>query len=235
MTYDNAGNITSDQRFRNLIYGYDANGRQNFSAAANGSGPVTAIFDGAGQRVANKAGGVLSIMVYDAGGKLVAEYGATAPSTANLQYVTADYQGSTRVVTNSSGAIVNRRDYLPFGEEIGATVGSRTTDKGLLSGSHRRGFASLWLLTRQFSKLADAGERGRIRNRDRLVLRRSLLSPVTQARGVVSSGTSGLQSLAKGYHSAACVRRLNRETLPSRKRGSSRRTTAKGPTARRTA
>jgi hypothetical protein len=88
VTYDGAGDITADPRFRNLIYGYDANGRQNYAAAANGSGPVTAVFDGAGQRVANKAGGVLTIMVYDASGKLVAEYGATAlTTTANLQYV----------------------------------------------------------------------------------------------------------------------------------------------------
>jgi RHS repeat-associated protein len=134
VTYDDAGNITADPRFRNLRYGYDADGRQNYAAEASGSGPVTAVFDGAGQRVANKAGGVVTIMVYDAAGKLVAEYGATAPTTANLQYVTADYQGSTRVVTNSSGAIANRRDYLPFGEEIGATVGSRTPGKGFGSG-----------------------------------------------------------------------------------------------------
>lgn len=130
VTYDAAGNITADPRFRNLIYGYDANGRQNYAAAANGSGPVTAVFDGAGQRVANKAGGAMNVMVYDFSGKLVAEYGTTAPTTSNLQYVTADYQGSTRVVTDSSGVVANRRDYLPFGEEIGATVGSRTSNKG---------------------------------------------------------------------------------------------------------
>lgn len=138
VTYDSAGNITADPRFRNLTYGYDANGRQNYAAQENGNSPVTAVFDGAGQRVAKKAGGVLTIMVYDAGGKLVAEYGASAPGTANLQYVTADYQGSTRVVTNSSGAIANRRDYLPFGEEIGATVGSRTPAKGFGSGDMAR-------------------------------------------------------------------------------------------------
>lgn len=77
-------------------------------------------------------------MVYDTGGKLVAEYGASAPTTTNLQYVTSDYQNSTRVVTNSSGAIANRRDYLPFGEEIGATVGSRTTGQGFGLGDNVR-------------------------------------------------------------------------------------------------
>ncbi|MEO7507141.1 MAG: hypothetical protein ABIZ95_07900 [Pyrinomonadaceae bacterium] len=84
-TYDAAGNITADPRFRNLLYGYDANGRQNYTAQANGSSPTTAIFDGAGQRVAEKAAGGLSIMVYDAAGKLAAEYAqVTPPTTANI-------------------------------------------------------------------------------------------------------------------------------------------------------
>jgi hypothetical protein len=83
--------------FRNLLYGYDANGRQNYTAQANGSSPEVAIFDGAGQRVAVRSAGGYNIMVYDAGGKLVAEYAQlTPPSTANIQYVTANYQGSTK-------------------------------------------------------------------------------------------------------------------------------------------
>ena len=38
-----------------MLFGYDANGRQNYSAQLNGSAPATAIFDGAGQRVADKS------------------------------------------------------------------------------------------------------------------------------------------------------------------------------------
>jgi RHS repeat-associated protein len=34
------------------------------------------------------------------------------------------------VVTNSSAGVVSRRDYKPFGEEIGAGIGSRTTAMG---------------------------------------------------------------------------------------------------------
>jgi hypothetical protein len=55
VSYDAAGNITSDAKFRNMLFGYDANGRQNRSAQLNGSAPATAIFDGAGQRVADKS------------------------------------------------------------------------------------------------------------------------------------------------------------------------------------
>jgi hypothetical protein len=97
VTYDAAGNITADPRFRNLLYGYDANGRQNYTAQANGSSPEIAIFDGAGQRVAVRSADGFNIMVYDAGGKLAAEYAqVTPPSTANIQYVTANYQGSPK-------------------------------------------------------------------------------------------------------------------------------------------
>jgi hypothetical protein len=128
--YDAAGNATSDAKFRNMLFGYDANGRQNYSAQLNGSGPVTAIFDGAGQRVATKTGDYLSVSVYDAGGKLAAEYAqTTAPTTANVDYITPNYQGSTAVVADNAGAVKSRHDYLPFGEEIAAGVGSRTTGK----------------------------------------------------------------------------------------------------------
>jgi hypothetical protein len=34
-----------------------------------------------------------------------------------------DIQGTTRVVTNGSGTVVARHDYLPFGEEVGSNIG----------------------------------------------------------------------------------------------------------------
>jgi RHS repeat-associated protein len=130
VAYDEAGNIIADPRFRDMIYGYDANGRQDYSAQANGSSPVTVIFDGAGQKVATKASGYLSVSVYDAGGKLAAEYSQfAAPTTANVDFITPNYQGSTAVVTDNSGTVKSRHDYLPFGEELAAGVGSRTTGK----------------------------------------------------------------------------------------------------------
>jgi RHS repeat-associated protein len=38
-----------------------------------------------------------------------------------------DHQGSTRAVLNGSGNVVARHDYLPFGEELWAGVGMRTS------------------------------------------------------------------------------------------------------------
>src|SRR6266705_2221334 len=50
-----------------------------------------------------------------------------------INYVLSDIQGSTRAVMNNNGsssAIIARHDYLPFGEEIGAGLGLRTTSQG---------------------------------------------------------------------------------------------------------
>jgi RHS repeat-associated protein len=59
---------------------------------------------------------------------------STGTSTsANLKYILTDAQGSTRAVMNNSGSgtstIVARHDYLPFGEEIWAGVGLRTSSQ----------------------------------------------------------------------------------------------------------
>src|SRR6185503_4860972 len=43
---------------------------------------------------------------------------------------TPDHLGSPRVVTNSSAGVISRHDYMPFGEELGAGVGGRTTGMG---------------------------------------------------------------------------------------------------------
>jgi YD repeat-containing protein len=67
-----------DSKFRGRQYNYDANNRQRWSALVDGTGAATSVYDGAGQRVATIADGTTSIMVYDAMGKLVAEYGTAS-------------------------------------------------------------------------------------------------------------------------------------------------------------
>src|SRR5262249_294663 len=41
--------------------------------------------------------------------------------------------GTARVITDSSGSVVSRHDYCPFGEELGAGTGGRTTGMGYSS------------------------------------------------------------------------------------------------------
>jgi RHS repeat-associated protein len=46
------------------------------------------------------------------------------------RYTTSDHLGTPRVVTDTAGNVVSRHDYQPFGEELGAGVGSRMTSQG---------------------------------------------------------------------------------------------------------
>ena len=138
VSYDDAGNILTDQKFRQLKFQYDANNRQKQSSNLDDTGAVVSVFDAGGQRVATQVNGSLTnVLVYDAGGKLVAEYGSSAAS-GGTQYLFSDHQGSTRAVTNSSGAVISRHDYLPFGEELNAGVGLRSANQGYSAGDNTR-------------------------------------------------------------------------------------------------
>jgi RHS repeat-associated protein len=65
--------------------------------------------------------------VYNVLGQLVAEYSQQGPQgTGGTLYLTSDHLGSTRVVTDQGKAIKGRHDYLPFGEEIPASLGRST-------------------------------------------------------------------------------------------------------------
>lgn len=123
--YDAAGNLTADAAGR--TYAYDAENRQtSFNAGA-----ATYSYDAGGKRVKKVVGGVTTIYVYNLAGQLVAEYtNSNQQSTAGTSYLTSDHQGSPRVITGANGAVKARHDYLPFGEEITALVGGRTTGQG---------------------------------------------------------------------------------------------------------
>ena len=93
--------------------------------------------------------------MYGMGGELLAEYAANAaPSTikkeygyrngvllvtgqknagnANMEWLVTDQLGTPRMVIDKTGSLaaVSRHDYLPFGEELFAGTGGRTTTQG---------------------------------------------------------------------------------------------------------
>lgn len=61
---------------------------------------------------------------------LVTSIEPTAVNSNGTRYVMSDHLGSPRVVTNSSGGVISRHDYMPFGEELGSGVGGRTIGMG---------------------------------------------------------------------------------------------------------
>ncbi|HXM51037.1 MAG TPA: RHS repeat-associated core domain-containing protein [Pyrinomonadaceae bacterium] len=152
--YDSAGNLTNDSIHS---YGFDA---ENKITTVDGVSGVYG-YDGDGNRVRkNLALGEQVRMVYS-GGQLIAEYDistgslkkeyvygakgliATIDPSAGTSYMTSDHLGTPRVVTNSSGSVMSRHDYLPFGEEIGVTIGGRTSGMGYgVADSERQKFTS---------------------------------------------------------------------------------------------
>ncbi|HKV37219.1 MAG TPA: RHS repeat-associated core domain-containing protein [Pyrinomonadaceae bacterium] len=128
-TYDAAGNVTNDSKFRNRKFQYDANNRQKQSRNLDDTGAVDSIFDANGQRVATQiAGSLTNVQVYDAMGKLLAEYSLTT-AQGGTQFVLNDHQGP-RTITGTSGAVIARHDYLPFGDDLLNNVGMRTAGQG---------------------------------------------------------------------------------------------------------
>ena len=115
-SYDTSGNQTQDQAGR--LVAYDAENHQtNFN-----SGIGTYSYDCDGRRVQKTDSTGTTVFVYDVATRLIAEYHSDpVPPPAGgggTSYLITDHLGSTRVVTDSSGNVKARYDYLPFGEEI---------------------------------------------------------------------------------------------------------------------
>ena len=142
-SYDSVGNLLNDGLH---AYTYDA---ENRIAKVDSVSAYT--YDGEAQRVRKLVGENLRF-VYGIGGQLIAEFSGasgsllkeyiygpsgllatiepTAVNANGARYTTPDHLGSPRVVTNSGASVVSRHDYMPFGEELGAGVGGRTTGMG---------------------------------------------------------------------------------------------------------
>ena len=89
------------------------------------------VYDAAGLRVAEKVNDVWRFLIYDIGGKCIAEYGGPpATDEGGVKYPLKDWQGSTRGSISNTGNVQSRQDFTAFGEEIGAGTGLRTSGQG---------------------------------------------------------------------------------------------------------
>ena len=128
--YDFAGNLKRDQV--GSTFTYDGDSRQ--LTASVGGASASYFYDGDGRRVKKVVGTVTTVFIYNASGQLVAEYVSDpVPPPAGgggTSYVTSDHLGSTRVVTKGDGSVKARYDYLPYGEELPASIGGRSSVVG---------------------------------------------------------------------------------------------------------
>lgn len=143
--YDAAGDLlcepgrlcTQGQSGLTPYYAYDAENKMKSAGGGFDNGGTSYTYDGDGRRVKKASyNGEVTVFVYDAMGRAVAEYSNLAEAKG-MRFLTQDHLGSTRVVTDAqgnansqNGAGGSRHDYFPFGEEIPADSNWRTTARG---------------------------------------------------------------------------------------------------------
>jgi len=121
-TYDFSGNVKTDAEGRS--FSFDGENKQT-KVTSGGQTVGEYFYDGDGKRVKKyvPSTGETTIFVYDASGKMVAEYSTVVatPTEAKVSYLTNDHLGSPRITTDANGAVTSRRDFMPFGEEVART------------------------------------------------------------------------------------------------------------------
>lgn len=128
--YNEAGQVVTDNKFRDMSFSYDANGRMIKTSKANVPDDHT-VYDALGNRVATRINDIWQFTIYDAFGKLVAEYGGLQlTDEGGVNYILRDHQGSPRASISGAGYIQSRTDYQAFGGEINSGVGLRTVTQG---------------------------------------------------------------------------------------------------------
>jgi RHS repeat-associated protein len=119
--YDKNGNIVSDTVNNGRSFEFDAENKQTKVFNSSGGEVGKYFYDGEGKRVKKVGGSETTIFVYSSG-KLIAEYSTQTATTPTISYTTSDHLGSPRVITDATGKVKSRRDFLPFGEEIGVNT-----------------------------------------------------------------------------------------------------------------
>lgn len=142
--YDAAGNLTRDREGQTFAFDGE-NKMTSFNGGAS-QGGADYSYDGDGRRVKKVAGGptiVSTVFVYNVAGQLVAEYSdASSTGPGGTSYLTSDTLGTPRVITGTNQGVKARHDYLPFGEELLASTGGRTTAQGYVEDNLRQKYTS---------------------------------------------------------------------------------------------
>ena len=122
--------------FLGVTLTYDAENHQVQSYNSVSGNTYTYAYDGLGARVSKAlSGGATTLYLHDGFGNLAAEYNSQTPAAACLTcYLSGDHLGSTRLVTDGSGNVMARHDFLPFGVEIPNGVAGRTGSWAITDG-----------------------------------------------------------------------------------------------------
>lgn len=128
--FDKNGNLVQDigQNNQTRTVLFNGDNKQYEVRDANGYTIGRYYYDGEGHRV-KKVTDTETVIYVHANGKLVAEYStAPPPEEPTVNFTATDMLGSPRVLTDSLGHLVSRRDFMPFGEELFADGQNRSSD-----------------------------------------------------------------------------------------------------------
>jgi len=161
-TYDAAGNITTDRKFRDLNYSYDANGRMLAAEHTDHTNHQDSVYDCGGQRVQTTLDGATRLVVYDLFGENIVEYmngvlereniyrggqllaisepGTSAPTAAPTELAAATYDPNAgiKLAWSANGANnfrIERRDPGNGYHYVGVSGTTNFTDTTAPSGS----------------------------------------------------------------------------------------------------
>jgi RHS repeat-associated protein len=138
LSYDQAGNQIS---VNGNTVAYDFENHVTSETDGVTQAVESYVYDGDGRRVMKSGPAGTSVFVYDAMGQLAGEYGSVASMPPCLTcYLTPDHLGTPRLITDQSGNVVARHDYLPFGEEVAANTFGRNSQFGAGNDSVRQKF-----------------------------------------------------------------------------------------------
>jgi RHS repeat-associated protein len=123
--YDKTGNIVQDidpntNQIRKFVFNGD--NKQVHIKKTNDDPIGTYYYDGNGKRVKKTTAAEITVFVYYAIGQMVAEYSTQLSATPTTSYLTSDQLGTPRTITDKNGNVISRRDFMPFGEEIGVNT-----------------------------------------------------------------------------------------------------------------
>ena len=107
-------------------FGFVYDGENRLWTSTLSGATLTYGYDGESRRVTKQSGGTTTIYVYDATGNLAQEYvSGTIPPAPPCSpcFLMADHLGSTRLMTDASGVVKEKHDYLPFGGGDGVRGG----------------------------------------------------------------------------------------------------------------
>jgi len=136
--YDSIGNLITDADGRSVTFNGDNKQTEVKDSSNNVVG--TYFYDGDGARIKKVTNTETVVYVYS-GGKKVVEYSTDPATTASSKYLTGDHLGSPRVISDQSGAVLSRRDFMPFGEDLKDGVGARSnSNKYGIDDKVREGF-----------------------------------------------------------------------------------------------